>query len=43
MFCNRCGGNVEINKVEMSYAFKLLMDEIRAMGVLPSVKLKNKY
>ncbi len=42
-FCHRCGGNVEINNVEMSYAFKLLMDEIRSMGVLPSIKLKNKY
>ncbi|MBT3262640.1 DNA-directed RNA polymerase subunit B [Candidatus Woesearchaeota archaeon] len=43
MFCHRCGGNVEVNRVEMSYAFKLLMDEIRSMGIIPSVKLKNKY
>jgi len=42
-FCPRCGGNVEINNVEISYAFKLLMDEIRSMGVLPSIALKNKY
>lgn len=42
-FCHRCGGNVEINSVELSYAFKLLMDEIRAMGVLPNINLKNKY
>ncbi|MBT3866101.1 DNA-directed RNA polymerase subunit B [Candidatus Woesearchaeota archaeon] len=42
-FCHRCGGNVEINSIELSYAFKLLMDEIRAMGVLPNIKLKNKY
>ena len=42
-FCHRCGGNVEINSVEISYAFKLLMDEIRAMGVLPKINLKNKY
>ncbi len=42
-FCHRCGGNVEINSVELSYAFKLLMDEIRAMGVLPNIDLKNKY
>ena len=42
-FCHRCGGNVEINSVEISYAFKLLMDELRAMGVLPNIKLKNKY
>ena len=42
-FCHRCGGNVEINSIELSYAFKLLMDEIRAMGVLPNISLKNKY
>lgn len=42
-FCNRCGGNIEINSVELSYAFKLLMDEIRAMGVLPNINLINKY
>ncbi len=42
-FCHRCGGNVEVNNVEMSYAFKLLMDEIRSMGIIPNVKLKNKY
>ena len=41
--CKTCGGNVEINSVEISYAFKLLMDELRAMGVLPNIKLKNKY
>ncbi|MDP3916783.1 MAG: DNA-directed RNA polymerase subunit B [Nanoarchaeota archaeon] len=42
-FCHRCGGNVEINNIEISYAFKLLIDEIRAIGVLPKVHLKNKY
>jgi DNA-directed RNA polymerase subunit B' len=42
-FCHRCGGNVEINNIELSYAFKLLMDEIRAMGILPNIHLENKY
>jgi DNA-directed RNA polymerase subunit B' len=42
-FCHRCGGNVEINTIEMSYAFKLLMDEIRAIGILPNINLTNKY
>ncbi len=42
-FCHRCGGNVEINNVEISYAFKLLIDEIRSMGILPNMHTKNKY
>jgi len=42
-FCPRCGGSVEINRVEMSYAFKLLLDELRALGVSTSLSLINKY
>tara|TARA_Y100000310_G_C20701659_1_gene830562 strand:- start:6410 stop:8236 length:1827 start_codon:yes stop_codon:yes gene_type:complete len=42
-FCHRCGGNVEINNIEISYAFKLLVDEIRAMGIMPNLHLENKY
>ena len=42
-FCPRCGGNVEINPIELSYAFKLLLDELRALGISPRLKLKSKY
>ncbi len=42
-FCQRCGGNVEITPIELSYAFKLLLDELRATGIVPSLKLESKY
>lgn len=42
-FCPKCGANVEISPVEMSYAFKLLLDELRSLGVNPRLSLKNKY
>ena len=42
-FCARCGGNVEIDAVEISYAFKLLMDELKALCVFPRLKLISKY
>ena len=38
-----CGEDIEINYVEMSYAFKLLLDEIRSLCIYPKLNLKNKY
>ncbi len=37
------GENAEMSNVEISYAFKLLMDEIRTMGIYPKLHLKSKY
>ncbi len=42
-FCPKCGGNVEINAVELSYAFKLLLDELKSMMIYPKLGLKSKY
>jgi len=42
-YCLMCGEDVEINYVEMSYAFKLLLDEIRSLGIYSQLNLKNKY
>ena len=42
-FCPKCGGNVEISAVELSYAFKLLLDELKSMHIYPKLQLKNKY
>ncbi len=42
-YCLMCGEDVDINYVEMSYAFKLLLDEVRSLGVYPKLNLKNKY
>lgn len=42
-FCHRCGGNVEITAIEISYAFKLLIDELRSLGIEPKLQLRSKY
>ncbi len=40
--CNMCGGN-EAEPLEISYAFKLLVDELLGLGIHTSFELKNKY
>ncbi|MBI2138001.1 DNA-directed RNA polymerase subunit B [Candidatus Woesearchaeota archaeon] len=42
-YCPLCGDNVEISFVEMSYAFKLILDELKALCVYPKLFLKSKY
>jgi len=43
LYCPICGDNVEINFIEISYAFKLLLDELKSLTVHPKLILKNKY
>ena len=42
-YCPMCGDNVEVNDVEISYAFKLMLDEFKSLGIYPKLSLKNKY
>src|SRR3989344_2945854 len=42
-YCPICGENVEINNVEISYAFKLMLDELKSLTVYPRLQLKGKY
>jgi len=42
-FCAVCGEDAEISTVEMSYAFKLMLDEIKSLAVYPKLKLEGKY
>ena len=42
-YCPICGDNVEISDVELSYAFKLILDEFKSLGVYPKLKLATKY
>lgn len=42
-YCPVCGENVEINDVEISYAFKLILDEFKSLCIYPKLQLENKY
>ncbi|MBS3146776.1 DNA-directed RNA polymerase subunit B [Candidatus Woesearchaeota archaeon] len=42
-YCSRCGSSVEIYPIEISYAFKLLLDELKSMLINPKLELQNRY
>jgi DNA-directed RNA polymerase subunit B' len=42
-YCPICGDNVDVNDIEISYAFKLILDEFKSLGIYPKLMLKNKY
>ena len=42
-YCPICGDNTEVNDVEISYAFKLILDEFKSLGIYPKLQLKAKY
>jgi DNA-directed RNA polymerase beta subunit len=41
--CPLYGDDAEVSNIEMSYAFKLFLDEIKALGIYPKLELKNRY
>ena len=41
--CPKCGANADVNAIDISYAFKLLLDELKSLGLYPKISLKNKY
>ncbi len=41
--CPVCGENAEVSPIEMSYAFKLLLDELKSLTVYPRLNLQGKY
>ena len=42
-FCMSCGSNVVITPIELSYAFKLLLDELKSLCIYPKLRLISKY
>jgi DNA-directed RNA polymerase subunit B' len=42
-YCPICGEGVEITHIELSYAFKLILDELKSICIYPKIQLKNKY
>jgi len=42
-YCPKCGSGSKITAIEISYAFKLLTDELKSMCVYPKLILERKY
>jgi DNA-directed RNA polymerase subunit B' len=42
-YCPTCGENVVITDVEISYAFKLILDEFKSLGIYQKLQLESKY
>ncbi|MDP6613099.1 MAG: DNA-directed RNA polymerase subunit B, partial [Candidatus Hydrothermarchaeota archaeon] len=41
-YCSVCGRHIDSAEVEVSYAFKLLLDELRCLGINPKLLLGDK-
>ena len=42
-YCPICGENSTVNDIEISYAFKLMLDEFKSLGIYPKMELESKY
>ena len=42
-YCPVCGENTDVNDIEISYAFKLMLDEFKSLGIYPKLQLESKY
>ena len=42
-YCTKCGSNVKVSLIEVAYAFKLLIDELKSLCIYPKLLLGRKY
>jgi DNA-directed RNA polymerase beta subunit len=42
-YCTLCGDGVDVSLIEISYAFKLLLDELKSLGIYPKLLMESKY
>jgi len=42
-YCVTCGEGAQIDFIEISYAFKLIMDEMKSLCIYPKLVLKRKW
>ena len=42
-YCPVSSDDADISRVEMAYAFKLILDEFKSMGIYPKLELTEKY
>lgn len=39
--CKQCNNNTDISKIQLTYAYKLLMQEMMSMNIAPRIKIKK--